>query len=78
MAWIYELKTHYRVKEQRTYPWPCAPEPKRTLELFPFDVLTKAKDGSVTKHNGLCMTGIIVPECDLVEVQEPLSMVIGS
>lgn len=76
MAWDYELSKHYRVKSHKEYPWPCRLEPNRKLELFPFDILTKTPDGTVTKHNGLCMTGIVVPECDLEEVNEPTRMVV--
>lgn len=77
MAWINELKKHYRVRERKTYPWPCDPLPMRTTDIFPFDVLTKHPNGTVTKHNGLCMTNIRVPYEDLVEIDEPLTMVIG-
>ena len=76
MAWEYTLEGHYTVKEKRTYPWPCQPDPARTLELWPGDVLTKHPNGTVTKHNGLCMMNIRVPEADLVAVEEPTQMVV--
>lgn len=77
MVWINELKKHWRVKERKTYPWPCAPEPRRTIELFPEDILSKCPDGTVTKQSGLCMTNIRVPDGDLIEINEPLKMVVG-
>lgn len=78
MAWDYELNKHYRVREQKEYPWPCKPDPKRMVELYPFDVLTKHPNGTVTKHTGLCMTGIIVPDSDLEEIAEPTRIAVGS
>ena len=78
MAWEYTLDTHYTVLEKRKYPWPCQPQPNRMLELWPGDVLTKHPNGSVTKHNGLCMTNIRVPESDLVLVEAPERMAVGS
>ena len=70
MARAYKLDGHFTVLEKKTYPWPCAPNPKRTLELWPGDVLTKHPNGTLTKHNGLCMMNIRVPEGDLVEVPQ--------
>jgi hypothetical protein len=66
---------YWTVQERRYYPWPCKPEPERKLELWPGDVLTKDPDGSVTKHNGLCMVGIRVPSADLVLVETPVRLV---
>ena len=57
----YKLKGYYRVKEKGTFPWPCPAEPQRTLDLRPDDVLTKG-DAGYTKHTGLMMTGILVPD----------------
>lgn len=76
MAWSYSLDGHWTVKAEKEYPWPCAMNPRRTFELMPGDVLTKAADGTMTKHNGLCMTNLQVPECDLVRVEAPSRMVV--
>ena len=78
MAWSYKIEGHFTVREKKEYPWPCAPMPQRTLELWPGDVLTKHPNGSVTKHNGLCMMNIRVPDADLLEVPRPTEMVVGS
>ena len=76
MAWAYKLDGHFTVRKRKTYPWPCEPNPTRTLELWPGDVLTKHPNGSMTKHNGLCMMSIRVPDADLVEVPQPTEMVV--
>ena len=77
MAWINELKKFYRVKEQKTYPWPCRTDQHRVVELFPVDILSKHPNGTVTKQSGFCMTNIQVPEDDLIEFNEPITMIIG-
>ena len=77
MAWSYKLEGHFTVHQKNIYPWPCAPDPTRTLELWPGDVLTKHPNGTITKHNGLCMMNIRVPEGDLVEVPQPIEMVVS-
>ena len=77
MAWSYELDGHWTVAEAKTYPWPCASDQRRTFELVPGDVLTKHQNGTVTKHNGLCMMNIRVPESDLVRVEKPSQMVVS-
>lgn len=77
MAWSYELDGHWTVAEARAYPWPCASDQRRTFELMPGDVLTKHPNGTVTKHNGLCMMNLRVPESDLVRVDKPSQMVVS-
>jgi len=57
----YRIEGFYRVKEHGIFPWPCKAEPDRTLELWPYDVLTKDEVG-YTKHTGLMMTNILVPD----------------
>lgn len=57
----------YRVREDKSYPWPTATDPRRQIELFTSDVLTVAADGTITKHTGLCTFGIRVPFADLVK-----------
>lgn len=69
------FKEWWTVKAIKVYPWPCQPEPKRTFELHPGDVLTKHPNGTVTKHSGLCMVGIVVPPEDLVKVEKPIRLV---
>ena len=78
MAWAYKLDEHFTVREKQTYPWPCSFDPGRTFELWPGDILTKHQNGTVTKHNGLCMTNLRVPEHDLEVVAAPAQMVVGA
>jgi hypothetical protein len=51
-------------------------DPHRTVKLMPGDVLTKGANGTMTKHNGLCMINIHVPEEDLERVDGHVKMVI--
>lgn len=71
----YSVGKHYRVKEQKSYPWPCKPIPDRTVELFPDDILTKSDNGTFTKHTGICMLGIKIPDCDVEEFAGPIKLV---
>lgn len=77
MAWDYTLSSHFTVASRVTVKWPCVSLPDRTVELFPGDVLTPTGDGKFTKHNGLCMTNIDVPDDVLVPVDEPVNLVVG-
>lgn len=67
---VFALTTsvQYRVREDKTYPWPTAANPKGKMDLFTSDTLTVAADGTITKHTGLCATGIRVPFADLVKL----------
>ena len=78
MTWSYTLGKHYKVKERKTYPWPCQANADRTLELSASDVLTKSADGTMTKRNGLLITGIMVPSGEMEEVFEPVRLRVGS
>jgi hypothetical protein len=51
--------------------------PERMLVLWPGDILTKQSDGTLTKHNGLCMMRIRIPESDLELVSKLVHIVIG-
>lgn len=78
MAWEYSLDGYWTPRERKEYPWPCAMDPHRTIELGPGDVLTKAVNGTMTKHNGLCMVNIHVPENDLERVDGSVKMVVSN
>lgn len=67
-VFVLTTSVRYRVREDRTYPWPTATDPRREIELFTSDTLTIATDGTITKHTGLCTTGIRVPFADLVKL----------
>jgi hypothetical protein len=49
----FTIKDYYQVKRDGDYPWPCGPDPDRTIRLHTDDVLTKSENGSFTKHTGL-------------------------
>ena len=78
MGYAYKVAEAFHVKERKTYPWPCKPEPGRVVDLFPSDVLTKHPNGSVTKHSGLMMMGIRVPDVDLVPFEDAVNLQVGS
>jgi hypothetical protein len=59
---------YLKVKENKKYPWPYDGNPNRTIKLFTDDVLTKGPEGKYTKHTGICCCNIIIPEEDLIEV----------
>ena len=42
--------------------WPWAGDKHRKTELFTDDVLTKAEDGTYTKHTGICQTNLIISD----------------
>ena len=50
---MYEIKNYYVVRKHGKYPWPCNMDKKRTIELFPDDVLTKNPDGTFVRHTGI-------------------------
>ena len=78
MAWSYSLDGYWTLKAPKEFPCPCAMDKYRTVELVPGDVLTKGANGTMTKHNGLCMINIHVPDDDLERVDGSVKMVIGS
>ena len=71
MGYQFEMSNYYKVKEDKTYPWPCAADPNRTIEIFDDDVLTEDKDGTFTKHTGLCCIHIQIPKEDLIFEEGP-------
>jgi hypothetical protein len=75
--WAYTMEAYYTVKEPKKYPWPCEPDPKREIDLYPGDVLMKNPNGTINKHNGLFMMNIHVPESDLVAIEAPAYMAAG-
>jgi len=71
----YAVKDYYKIKhEEKEYPWPCNSEPDRTIILFDDDVLTKAEDGTFTKHTGACCMWIQIPEEDLIYCTDEIKL----
>lgn len=75
MSYAFSIDGALRVKADKTYPWPCAPEPDRTIDLFDDDVLTKSEDGTYMKHTGLGCLHIVIPDEDLVPWGKPCELV---
>lgn len=71
MGFAYKITEYYRIKEHvKEYPWPCQPEPDRTITLYDWDVLTKCADGTYTKHTGLGCVNIGIPPEDVIFVTD--------
>ena len=65
--WTYKAGTYYRPKEQGRYPWPCADQPDRTIELLDDDVLTKdTNTGTFMVHTGIGCFGIVLTDDQVV------------
>lgn len=58
----YTLTGFYRLVKPGHYPWPCADEPNRTIELIDGDILTKDEDGSYRTHTGIMCFRIQLPD----------------
>jgi hypothetical protein len=50
----------------KEYTWPCVSDPNRKWTLYDDDVLTKEDAGTYSKHTGLGMFGLHVPDEDVV------------
>lgn len=64
----------YRVKEDKEYPWPCKPDPNRTIEIYTNDVLTKQPDGKYQKHTGLGCLNIPISDEDVILQDKPANL----
>lgn len=78
MSYDYKLKSFYRVKADKEYPWPCAALPKRTMEIYTSDVLTKLENGTFMKHTGLGTFGHVIPMEDVELVDDGVVLHVGS
>lgn len=66
MGYSFSVNGYYTVKRESDYPWPCGPDPDRTIRLFSDDVLTKDPEtGCYMKHTGLGCFGIVIPDSDV-------------
>ena len=70
MGYTFEIDNYYQVKKDGEYPWPCATEKDRKIELFTDDVLTKGDDGLFTVHTGICCFGIVLKKEEVKFVKE--------
>ena len=76
MGYTFTIEKHYRVKEDKEYPWPCAFDPSRTMTILQSDILTRSKDGTYMKHTGLGTFGHVLPDADVIECAGPVSLTI--
>lgn len=62
MGYTFVINDGCRVRAEGRYPWPCESEPKRTIELFADDVLTRMPGtrDHYMKHTGLGCFGIVL------------------
>lgn len=74
MGYTFTVGKHYRVKEDKAYPWPCKADPSRMFEIFTDDILTRMEDGTYMKHTGLGTFGHVIPESDLEEFSDPVDL----
>lgn len=71
-----KVGNYQRVKENKTYPWPCWDNADRTIEIFTDDVLTRTKPGIFTCQTGICKTNILIPEKDIIETSSDNHLVL--
>jgi len=77
MGYRFNIDNYYAVKKKGNYPWPCASEPKRTIELFTSDVLTTSGDGTFTVHTGICCTNICLTKKQVKFVKKSVALEIA-
>lgn len=59
----YRLPNYYRITvKELEVPWPCEPDPDRTITLYDDDAFTKSEDGTYMKHTGLGCFNIRIPD----------------
>ena len=69
----YKLTHSFKVKQDKEYPI----GKRGAIFLYTDDVLTKNANGTFVKHTGVCRYGIHIPDEDIVEVTEPVHLVIA-
>lgn len=63
-----KLTNYQRVKQNKSYSWPCIKNKNRTIQLFTDDVLRRTAPGVFAKITGICCVNILIPEEDIIEV----------
>lgn len=74
MGYDFTIKNGFRVKRDGIYPWPCKPEPNRTMQLFTSDVLTKQPDGRYMKHTGLGTFGHVLKDDEVEPIGKDMAL----
>lgn|GEM_PF-1952333 len=67
------LRRYYKIRHaSKNYPWPCEVDPKRMITVTKNDILSKMNDGTIIKHSQPGCSGILIPDEDLVELNEAM------
>ena len=74
MGYDFTIKNGFRPKAAGSYPWPCKDLPKRTIDLFTDDVLTKSEDGTWMKHTGLGCLRIVLTDEQVEPIGKPINL----
>jgi len=78
MACSYELTQYYKIEIESDYLWPCKQNAKRTITIYPSDILTINSEENeicnVIKHNGICCFGILIPKDELKEYTDAIQL----
>ena len=61
MGYRFTVTDAYAPKRKMVGVWPNDPG----YWIDPYDVLTKNVDGTWTKHTGLCITNLVIPDEDM-------------
>ncbi|MCD4829679.1 MAG: hypothetical protein K8R90_09665 [Candidatus Cloacimonetes bacterium] len=67
------FRSYYKIKStSKEYPWPCKLDQDRTITITRNDILSKTVDGGIIKHSQPGCFGIMIPDCDLIELEEAI------
>jgi hypothetical protein len=66
MGYDYKVKNYYKVKKDGYYSAPCPADEKAVWELYTDDILTKNPDGTFVCQTGICRTGIILKDDEVI------------
>ena len=68
-----QFRSYYKIKHaSKEYPWPCELDKERTITITRNDILSKTTDGTIIKHSQPGCFGIVIPDDDLVELNEAI------
>jgi len=69
-----QFRSYYKIKHaSKEYPWPCQLDQNRTITITRNDILSKTVDGTIIKHSQPGCFGILIPDSDLVVLDEAIA-----
>ncbi|MCD4830000.1 MAG: hypothetical protein K8R90_11275 [Candidatus Cloacimonetes bacterium] len=69
-----QFRSYYKIKyASKEYPWPCRLDQERTITVTRNDILSKTVDGGIIKHSQPGCFGIMIPDNDLIELDEAIT-----